>query len=41
MTGGAGLIGVEECALGMLGVLESGKPLNGKWYDFAGKEIPW
>jgi hypothetical protein len=41
MTGGAGFIDVKECAAGLLGVLESGKPLNSKWYDFAGRQIPW
>ena len=26
---------------GLISVLESGKPLNGRWYDFKGEEIPW
>ena len=26
---------------GLVAVLESGKPLNGRWYDFKGEEIPW
>lgn len=41
MVGFEGLISPEESAAGMLGVLESGRELNGQWYDFAGKEIPW
>lgn len=41
MTGGAGLIDRDESVRGMIGVLESGAPLAGAWYDFAGKEIPW
>lgn len=36
-----GLIDTNESVSGMLAVLESGRPLNGKWYDFAGKEISW
>lgn len=41
MTGGAGDIGVEESAAGMLAVLESSLPLNGRWYDYTGRELPW
>lgn len=41
MTGGQGLIDVQESVAGMLGVLESSKPLNGEWYDFKGEKIPW
>jgi hypothetical protein len=41
MTGGNGLMDASESVSGMLSVLESGSPLNGKWYDFAGKEVPW
>lgn len=26
---------------GLISVLESGKPLNGRWYDFKSEEIPW
>lgn len=32
------------CALpgaGLLAVLESDRQLNGKWYAFDGKEVPW
>ncbi|CAG9466601.1 unnamed protein product [Pedinophyceae sp. YPF-701] len=41
MTGGNGLIDVDECVSGLISVLESDRELNGRWYDFAGKEIPW
>jgi hypothetical protein len=41
MTGGQGLIDAQESVAGMLGVLESNKPLNGEWYDFKGEKIPW
>ncbi|KAI8465874.1 MAG: short chain dehydrogenase [Monoraphidium minutum] len=41
MTGGAGWVDVEESVGGILGVLEGGKPLNGRWYSFSGDEIPW
>ena len=41
MTGGEGLIDVEECVSGLLAVIESDRELNGRWYDFAGKEIPF
>lgn len=26
---------------GLLAVLESDRELNGRWYDFAGREVPW
>ncbi len=41
MTGGAGLIDKDECVSGLISVLESGQPLNGRWFGFDGKEIPW
>lgn len=41
MTGMTGLIDTHTCVAGLLGVLESDKPLQGHWYDYAGKEIPW
>jgi hypothetical protein len=41
MTGGEGLIDPSQSVSGMLSVLDSGRPLNGRWYDFTGKEIPW
>ncbi|GAB4820966.1 hypothetical protein N2152v2_008012 [Parachlorella kessleri] len=41
MTGGQGLIDVDESVSGLISVLESDRPLNGKWYAFDGKEIPW
>lgn len=41
MTNGNGLIDAHESASGMLAVLEGSLPLNGRWYDFAGREIPW
>ncbi|GBF89706.1 short-chain dehydrogenase [Raphidocelis subcapitata] len=41
MTGGAGLIDVDMSVGGMLSVLESGRQLQGRWYAWDGKEIPW
>eukprot|EP00775_Hariotina_reticulata_P011289 gene11289-11439_t len=41
MTGGAGLIDVEESTTGIMNVLEDGRPLNGKFWSFSGDEIPW
>ncbi len=41
MTNGSGLVSAEESVAGMLAVLEGGAPLNGRWWDYAGKEIPW
>eukprot|EP01024_Parvocaulis_polyphysoides_P037225 TRINITY_DN33139_c0_g1_i1.p1 TRINITY_DN33139_c0_g1~~TRINITY_DN33139_c0_g1_i1.p1 ORF type:complete len:259 (+),score=33.83 TRINITY_DN33139_c0_g1_i1:77-778(+) len=41
MTGDTGLITVDQSVGGMLDVLESDRKLNGCWYDYAGKEIPW
>lgn len=41
MTDQQGLINVDESVSGMLAVLEGDKPLNGHWYAFDGKEIPW
>lgn len=45
MTNYNGLIDAETCAAGLLEVLESGlagkRKLNGRWYDYAGKELPW
>jgi hypothetical protein len=41
MTGGAGLIDVDQSVSGMLSVLESGRQLQGRWYAWDGKEIPW
>jgi hypothetical protein len=42
MTGGAGLIDASESVSGLISVLEGNAgPLNGQWYDFAGKVIPW
>ena len=26
---------------GLISVLESDRPLNGRWYDYKGEEIPW
>ena len=31
MTGGQGLINVDECVAGLISVLESDRPLNGRW----------
>jgi hypothetical protein len=42
MTNGQGLIDVDESVSGLISVLEGNAgPLNGQWYDFAGKVIPW
>mmetsp|Transcript_7833 Transcript_7833/g.26016 ORF Transcript_7833/g.26016 Transcript_7833/m.26016 type:complete len:282 (-) Transcript_7833:480-1325(-) len=42
MTEGRGLIDADESVAGMLSVLEGAHgPLNGEWYDYAGKSIPW
>jgi len=41
LAAGSGLIDAEQSVAGLISVLESGRPLNGHWYDFAGKEIPW
>ncbi|GAB4820963.1 hypothetical protein N2152v2_008009 [Parachlorella kessleri] len=41
MTGWQGLVTAEASAAGLLHVLESGRPLNGRWYAYDGKEIPW
>ncbi|KAK9829599.1 hypothetical protein WJX72_006821 [[Myrmecia] bisecta] len=41
MTGGNGLIDVDQAVAGMLSVLESDLPLNGHWYDYKQEAIPW
>eukprot|EP00892_Ulva_mutabilis_P005271 jgi/Ulvmu1/3115/UM015_0155.1 len=41
MTGGSGLIDVDESVQGMIGVLESGVELNGQWYHTSGRHLPW
>lgn len=42
MTGGQGLIDASESVSGLISVLEGNAgPLNGQWYDYAGKAIPW
>lgn len=41
MTGWEGSIDTQTCVEGLLAVLESDRQLNGRWYDFAGKEVPW
>jgi NAD(P)-dependent dehydrogenase (short-subunit alcohol dehydrogenase family) len=40
MTGGDGIIDVEESVGGMLEVLESGVKLNGEWYHSNGRHLP-
>lgn len=37
----AGLIDVDQCVSGLISVLESGKPLNGRFFDYKDEEIPW
>lgn len=41
MVNGQGLIDVNESVEGMLSVLENDRELNGEWYAFNGKNIPW
>ena len=41
MTGRNGLIDVDESVSGLISVLESDLPLNGRWYDFKRETIPW
>ncbi|PRW55919.1 hypothetical protein C2E21_5144 [Chlorella sorokiniana] len=41
MTGWNGNIDTQACVKGLLAVLESDRELNGKWYAFDGKVIPW
>lgn len=41
MTSGNGLIDVDQSVSGLLSVLESDLPLNGKWYDYKQEAIPW
>lgn len=41
MTGQNGLIDVDESVSGMISVLESDLPMNGRWYDFKRETIPW
>lgn len=41
MTGGGGLIDADESAGGLIGVLESDLPLNGKWWDYKSEAIPF
>lgn len=40
-AGGNGWVDVEESASGLLGVLESGQQLNGRFLSFKGEDIPW
>lgn len=45
MTRGNGLIDVDQCASGLLGVLEAGAAgeidLRGTWHDYKREAIPW
>lgn len=41
MTGNSGNIDAKTSAAGLLSQLESGKPLQGRWYGWNGEEIPW
>ena len=40
-TGGNGWIDAEESAAGLIGVMESGVALNGRFLTYNGEEIPW
>lgn len=41
MTGGNGLIDVDECVSGLISVIETKDADPDVWYDFAGRVIPW
>ncbi|GLI64569.1 hypothetical protein VaNZ11_007890 [Volvox africanus] len=41
MTGGNGWIDVEESTTGLMAVMESEAPLNGRFMSYKGTEIPW
>ncbi len=41
MTRHSGLIDAHTSVAGLISVLESGKPLVGRWYDYKHEEIPW
>lgn len=41
MTRHSGLIDAKTSVAGMISVLESSKPLSGRWYDYKNEEIPW
>ena len=41
MTSRNGLIDTAQSAGGLISVLESDLPLNGRWYDYKHEVIPW
>ncbi len=41
MVNNHGLIDTDECVAGLLKVLERGHEINGRWFDFANREIKW
>lgn len=41
MTAQNGLTDVDQSVSGLISVLESDLPLNGKWYDYKHEAIPW
>ena len=41
MNGHSGNIDAKTSVAGLLTQLESGKPLNGRFYGWNGEEIPW
>ncbi|PNW76340.1 hypothetical protein CHLRE_12g549852v5 [Chlamydomonas reinhardtii] len=41
LSGGNGWIDAEESAAGLIGVMESGVALNGRFLTYNGEEIPW
>ena len=41
MTNFSGLIDPDQSAGGLISVLESGKELQGQWYDYKHEAIPW
>lgn len=41
MVNMSGLIDTDECVAGLLRVIERGHEINGRWFDYAQREIKW
>ena len=41
MVNHSGLIHTDECVEGLLKVLQRGHEVNGRWFDYAQREIKW
>lgn len=41
MVNNSGLIDTDECVEGLLKVLQRGHEVNGRWFDYAQREIKW